>query len=123
MLGVIISILSNPLASVAAGALITWFAAWYYYKRAGEELKQEAARLKKTTELILRWLENKGENIEVIRDETGAPKGLRHNVSVVDSLQVSATITGGELRTVAGPDAQPDAPADGPASLRSAGRG
>lgn len=117
MLDLLNSIISIPLASIAVGALITWVAAWYYYKRAGEELKQEAARLRKTTEIILRWLENRGENIEVIRDETGAPISLCHNQSIVESIQSSGgSLVSGEFGTVKGLDAQLGAPSDVPVS-------
>jgi hypothetical protein len=58
---------ANPIISVFTGAGITWFVAWFYYKKAGDELKAEASRLQRTTELILRWLEAKGEDVSVIR--------------------------------------------------------
>lgn len=31
---------------VILGGLITWFAAWYYYKNAGDELLAESKKLK-----------------------------------------------------------------------------
>jgi len=95
-----VAFLTNPLVTLLIGSGITWFFAWYYYRRAGEELRVEAAHLRKTSELTLRWLESKGENVEVIRDDQGRPTGLLHHVSVVESLSVNATVIGGELREV-----------------------
>jgi hypothetical protein len=58
------------------GAAVTWFAAWFYYKRAGDELRKEAALLQKASNAIVYFLENPGANIEVRRDADGRPVGL-----------------------------------------------
>jgi hypothetical protein len=102
---VLSKVLAHPLVSVLMGAAITWIVARYYYKRAGDELKVEARELKRTSNLILRWLENRGENIEVVRDSSGSPTGLRHQASITEAISVSATVLGGELRTAAETDA------------------
>lgn len=97
---ILMAILGNALTSLFVGSFVTWFVARIYYMRAGDELRNEAARLHKTTQLILRWLENRGENVEVIRDAMGNPTGLRHNTEIVESIQASATLVGGEFKSV-----------------------
>ena len=78
----------NPIVSVSTGAAITWLFAWHYYKKAGDELKAEAFRLRRTTEIILRWLEARGEDVEVIRQPNGTPTGLAHDAKFVSSASV-----------------------------------
>lgn len=90
---------ASALLSTLAGALITWVVSRNYYKRAGDELKAEAARLQRTSELILRWLELRGEDVSVLRDEAGRPAGLSRTIGVADALSVGAQPVGGELRT------------------------
>lgn len=48
------------IVSVLVGAGITFFVSRYYYKRAGDELRQEARSLHKQTQLILLSLEQAG---------------------------------------------------------------
>jgi hypothetical protein len=89
-----------------AGAIVTWLVGWRYYKRAGDELKAEAAHLQRTSELILRWLELRGERISVIRDDAGRPTGLNHRLDLVDSLSGAGRPLGGELHTVTDDEAK-----------------
>jgi hypothetical protein len=102
MYGSLKSFFVNPLVSVLTGAVVTWLCAWFYYKKAGDELKAEASRLQRTTELILRWLEAKGENVSVIRQSDGTPTGLAHNATVLESLNATescqAVVTRGPNR-------------------------
>jgi hypothetical protein len=53
-----------------AGAVITWFWAKYYYWAASQDLKKEAARLRKQTETMLRIMED-AKFGELVRDEEG----------------------------------------------------
>jgi hypothetical protein len=96
----------HPFIALLVGSSVTWIVTWWYYKRAGDELECEAARLQKINEIILRWLENEGCGIEVIRDPSGRPMGIRHNVNIVEAIQVSASVTAGELG-VPGDNEQP----------------
>jgi len=91
----------GTIISILIGAAITWLVSWYYYKRAGDGLKAEAARLQRTNEMILRWLEVDGNNIKVIRDDDGKPVSLARTADFTDSISVSCAPIGGELRTVA----------------------
>ena len=92
------SFFGNPIVSVFTGSAITWLFAWLYYKKAGDELKVEATRLQRTTELILRWLEASGENVSVIRQPDGTPTGLAHRVSAADSVNLTDSADAEVLR-------------------------
>lgn len=95
MIGTIISVLS-----VLIGAGVTWLVSRHYYKRAGDELKNEADKLRHVNEMILRWLEVDGNNIKVIRDESGKPVSLARTTESSDSLSVSCSIVGIRLERV-----------------------
>jgi hypothetical protein len=53
------SMITN-LAGILIGALITWGVAHVYYKKAGDELKNEAKKLREMNTLMLHALENAG---------------------------------------------------------------
>jgi hypothetical protein len=57
------------------GAVITWVVSRYYYKRAGDELRQEAFLLHRASSAICYQLENPGTKMKVIHDETGRLTG------------------------------------------------
>ena len=46
--------------SVLAGGTISGLISWYYYKRAGDELRDEADELRHYTSVVLRVLEDAG---------------------------------------------------------------
>ena len=85
---------------VLIGALITWLLAWYYYKRAGDELRVEADKLQHTNEMILRWLEVDGNNIKVVRAADGKPVSLARETSMSDVVSIGFAPTAGSLTTV-----------------------
>jgi len=68
--------LAHPLVSILIGSAVTWFFAWIYYKRAGDELRKEAALLQKATIAIIYFLEHPDAEIEVRRDTIGRPVGV-----------------------------------------------
>jgi hypothetical protein len=70
------AILAHPLVSIVVGATMTWFAAWYYYKQAGDELRNEAAVLRKATSAIAYLLEHPSGRAEVRRDAAGNVIGV-----------------------------------------------
>lgn len=90
----------ETILSVLIGAAITWLVSWYYYKRAGDELKIEAERLQRTNEMILRWLEVDGNNIKIIRDDAGNPVSLARAADFSDSISASCSVVGMKLETV-----------------------
>jgi hypothetical protein len=60
---------------VLIGAGVTWLAAWLYYKKAGDKLKQEATELRRLTNLVLHGLEDAG-LVKLKRDASGKIMGL-----------------------------------------------
>ena len=87
-----VSTLAATLVSIAA----TWFFAWLYYQRAGNELRQEAQELRRLTGLILVGLQNAG-LVEVRWDKVGKPIGvnitLRPQAGGVTLTAPTATIS------------------------------
>lgn len=65
----------TTIISVLIGALITLVVAHVYYKKAGEELREEASELRKLNTLMLRALENAG-LADFGRDSEGNITGL-----------------------------------------------
>lgn len=59
-------------AGVLIGGVNTWAVAWVYYKKAGEELKQEAAKLHSLTRFLGIKLHEKG-LIQLPVDANGRP--------------------------------------------------
>lgn len=83
------TILTHPPFGLAVGVAATWLVARYYFKRAGDELKREAAMLHKATSLILAYLENRHSDVEVRRDSEGRVVGLKVGMSA--SGRIGAT--------------------------------
>ena len=61
---------------VILGGLITWIAAWYYYKKAGDQLITEAKKLKQTSDLILYKLQYPSAPTQLKRNDSGEVVGL-----------------------------------------------
>jgi hypothetical protein len=61
--------------------------AWFYYKRAGDELRAEAQALHTATGAILYYLEHPDAKIQVQRDDKGRVSGL------IVSASGQATVT------------------------------
>ena len=74
-------IVGVPLVSVLLGAVITWIAAWWYYFKAGMELREEAARLRKASDLIIYCLANPNADFEPQYDDNGHVTGLAVKMS------------------------------------------
>jgi hypothetical protein len=80
-------VLTHPVFNFVAGSGITWFFAWFYYKRAGDELRAEAQALHTATGAILYYLEHPDAKIQVQRDDKGRVSGL------IVSASGQATVT------------------------------
>ena len=79
----VLNILCNnvgTILSVIVGGLITWLVSWIYYKRAGDELRDEAGSLRAATNAILYIQQNPGAKVEIQRDNRGHVIGLIVNV-------------------------------------------
>ena len=85
------------LISMAVGGLVTWGVAWWYYKRAGDELRTEAASLRTATDAILYIQQNPGATVDVDRDASGRVVGLLVGVSGKGDIAfaMSGTLTDG----------------------------
>ena len=75
------------LIGVLIGGVITWRVSLFYYKKAGDELKQEATNLMqeaievdRLTNLVLHSLENAG-IVELVKDASGKSTGIKINIS------------------------------------------
>jgi len=66
---------SASVLGVVIGGAITWLVSWLYYRRAGLELRQEAAELRCLTTIILDALESAG-IAELSRDPVGRIVGI-----------------------------------------------
>lgn len=80
------------LIPVLVGAGITWLVSWLYYRKAGDELKRESAKLmqeslelERLNRLLLHGLEN-ARTMELVKDASGKPTGI--------VIEISATMTG-----------------------------
>jgi hypothetical protein len=60
---------------VLIGAGVAWLGTWLYYKKAGDQLRQEATELRRLTNLVLHGLEDAG-LVELKRDTSGKIIGL-----------------------------------------------
>ncbi len=73
-------VLTHPLFYFLTGSAVTsavtWFFAWFYYKRAGDELRAEAQALHTATGAILYYLEHPDAKVQVQRDDKGRVSGL-----------------------------------------------
>jgi hypothetical protein len=83
----------SAFVGVAIGGVITWLVSWYYYKKAGDELKQETTELRRLTNLVLHGLEDAG-SIKLNRDTSGKVIGL--------IIEASAKATGVGLASAKG---------------------
>lgn len=63
------------LLGIAVGGLVTWVVAHVYYKRAGDELRTEAAELRKLGSMVLTAMEHQGLT-KLSRDSTGKIVGF-----------------------------------------------
>ncbi len=70
-------------AGTVAGGAITWLVAWWYYKRAGDELREEARRLMRATTLVLAWLQNPENEKEIRYDEHDNPTSIVVKANIV----------------------------------------
>lgn len=89
-------LLSYPATSLIIGSAVTWFAASFYYKRAGDELRAEAKALHIATGAIIYFLEHPNAKVhEVQRDNSGRVTGLVVGMSGRASMSFNAS---GSLR-------------------------
>jgi hypothetical protein len=71
----------SSLIGFLSGSIVTWIVAWYYYKKAGDELLRESKKLKETSDLILYKLHNQDTATEIKRNEKGEVVGLYADIA------------------------------------------
>lgn len=79
------------LGSVAVGALVTWLFAKHYYERASAQLSEEAVRLRRLNEIMLRGMEENGW-IQLNRNEQGEIAGLIISASMHAAAKTTEVI-------------------------------
>jgi len=86
----------STLIGVLVGGVITWLLAWYYYRRASEELKEESAELRRLNNLMLRGMENAGW-VKLNKDESGNVAGFIIEGQLIfsesDTMSADSTVT------------------------------
>jgi len=84
--------LAISLLTMFIGACVAWFATWFYYKRAAQQLDAAAAELRRLNNLLLHGMEDAGW-IELNRDpDSNKITGFR--ISVAGTSQGKATVSG-----------------------------
>jgi hypothetical protein len=95
-------LLAIPFVSVLTGAAITWLAAWWYYAKAGKELREESVKLRRTSDLIVYYLANPDADLTPKYDEAGHVVGLYANMSAkltgAGGIDASAELTAKRAR-------------------------
>ena len=84
------NILTNFIA-VLLGGLVTWYFSRSYYRKAGADLVNEAAKLRHLSSIMLHAMEDAG-LVKLIRDEMGEIVGRKVEASVI--FEGSSTMTG-----------------------------
>jgi hypothetical protein len=92
--------------STLVGGLITWLVAWWYYAKAGKELRKEAAALRNLLTTILGSLEHAG-LAKLTRDANGNITGFI--VDLAGTITVPSPILKGTGLVSQGPGPAPPA--------------
>jgi hypothetical protein len=66
----------ETILATLVGGVVTWLVAWYYYKRAGDELLAESKKLKLASDLILYKLQYPDTPTQLRRNDSGEVVGL-----------------------------------------------
>jgi hypothetical protein len=99
-------LLDKAVVGLLIGTVATWFFAWYYFKRAGDELRrearvlqqqsnsllQEAKILQDTSNAIVYFLEHPGSHVKATRDPKGRVVGV--TVTTTGEAHGTGSVTG-----------------------------
>lgn len=88
----LLSLLLGSAISIAA----TWLFAWFYYRRAGEELRRESAELRRLSEILIRGLHGAG--VLEARFENGRPVGLVFKTLLSETASLSDSVSAQVVR-------------------------
>ena len=83
---------------VILGAVISWAVSWYFYKRSGDELRREAARLRELVNMTITGLE-RAKLIDVQRDGSGEPL----HIDIRGKLEASSLLSEAHLESTTSP--------------------
>jgi hypothetical protein len=95
----------ETLVGIVVGAFITWLVSYSYYKRAGDQLREEAESLRKLQALTIYALTNPGVKPQPITDSDGNIIGLGYHAA---GRTVIKTAMSGEMTLE--PKPQPKGP-------------
>jgi hypothetical protein len=90
------------MVGIFIGGIITWLVAWYYYRKAGQELKQEAAELRRLNNLMLHGMEH-ADWIKLTRNNFGQILGFEQ---IISPKSIDSTAGVGNPTVKANPAAQ-----------------
>lgn len=65
---------------IIIGGLITWVVSLVYYRKASDDLRKEAAELRRLSAVLARGMEEEGRPT-FARDESGDPTGVRGSIA------------------------------------------
>jgi hypothetical protein len=86
--------------SVLAGGAISGVISWYYYKRAGDELRDQAANLQHYTSVVLRVLEDAGYHVPRNNPDTREPLDwVEKRLRIVSQVRAKQADGGEEPRS------------------------
>ncbi len=87
-----IMLFDRDVLNALTGAMIAFFVSYFFYKKAGDDLKVTAQKLESATNRILRYqhLKDTGVDVEVVTHEDGGFKGFRLKELIEDSAKASS---------------------------------
>ena len=77
--------------SILVGAAITWVCSWWYYKKAGDELKEISIELKKEVKWIQMFNENQLSNPTSKRNPDGEIEGMTVDMKASSKSKLSSS--------------------------------
>jgi hypothetical protein len=83
--------MTETIIGILIGAVVTWAVAHLYYKRAGDELRNEAAELRKLMTMMLTAMEHQGW-AKLSRDPNGSITGFIFEHAASGGLSVGGSL-------------------------------
>jgi hypothetical protein len=86
--------LAFGIGGIVLGTLSTWYVSRFYYKKSGDDLIKEAARLRHLSNIMLNAMED-AKLVRLNRDQSGEPVG---RIVELSAKFEGSTIMGGDLQ-------------------------
>jgi hypothetical protein len=80
----------ETLISLLIGSVVSWVASWFYYKRAGDELKLESEQARKLSTIMLMAMEENGW-VKLKRDDSGNIRAMISRLHGTGGFEVRGT--------------------------------